>query len=79
MDSGENIMPFNIFTKLFPSTTTGQLAAIKDATKLRTYNCTIITQLGRCKVEIENNNKCKKMHFLCSSRRCRNIIRHARL
>ena len=34
-----------------------------DATKLRTYNCTTITQLGRCKVEFENNNKHKNCIF----------------
>ena len=67
MGSNGNIISFNIFTKVFHSTTTDQLAATKDATKLRTYNHTI-TQLGRCKVEIENNDKCKNMHFLFSSR-----------
>ena len=62
MGSDGNIMLFNIFIKLFPSTTADQLAASKDATKLRTYNNATITKLGRCKVEIKNNNKCKKMH-----------------
>ena len=62
VDTGSdgNMMPFNIFTKLFTSAAMYQLAAQKDATKLRTYNCTTITQLSRCKVEIENNDKCKK-------------------
>ena len=60
MGSDGNIMPFNIFTKLFPSTTTDQLVVTKDATKLRTYNCTTITQLGKCTEEIENDGKCKK-------------------
>ena len=55
-------MPFNIFTKLFPSTAMDQLVATKDATKLRTDNCTI-TPLRRCKVEIENNNKSEKCIF----------------
>ena len=40
-----------------------QLAAAKDATKLRTYNHTTITQLSRCKVEIKNNDKCRKCTF----------------
>ena len=53
MGSDGNIMPFNIFTKLFPSTTADQLVATKDATKLRTCNYRTITQLGRCKIEIE--------------------------
>ena len=57
MDSDGNIMLFNLFTKLFPTTAEDQLAAIKDAMKLRTYICTTITQFGRFKVEIENNNK----------------------
>ena len=40
-----------------------QLAATKDATEPRTYNCTTVTQLGRCKEEIENNDTCKKYIF----------------
>ena len=36
----------------------------KDATKQRTCNHTTITQLARCKVEIENNDKCKIYIFL---------------
>ena len=63
VDTGSdgNTMPFNIFTKLFPSTT-DHLAATKESTKLRTYNLTIITQLCRCKVEIENSDN-KKFIF----------------
>ena len=69
VDMGINgsIMPFNIFTKLFPSSTMDQLAGTKDTIKLRTYNCKVITQLGRCKVEIENNDKCKKCIFFVVS------------
>ena len=77
MGSDGNIMTFNIFTKLFPSATTDQLAATKDPTKMRKYNHTTTTQLGRCKVEIENKTN-TKIHFLCSSRKRRSIIRHAR-
>ena len=73
--SDRNIMPINIFTKLFPSTTMDHLVATKDATRLRIYNCTTITQLGICKLKIMTN---AKMHFLCSSRKWRSIIRHAR-
>ena len=40
--SDGNIMPFNIFTELFHSATANQLVATKDATKLRTCNCTTI-------------------------------------
>ena len=57
--SDGSIMPFNIFTKLFPRAKMAQLVVKKHATKLRTYNHTTITQLGGCKVEIENNDKCK--------------------
>ena len=66
VDTGSdgNIMPLNIFTKLFPRPTMDQLATTKDAKKLRTYNCTTITQLGRCKVEIKNNYKHKNAFSL---------------
>ena len=63
MGSDRNIMPFNIFTKLFPRTTADKLAATKDVTNLWTYNCATITQLGRCKVQIENNEKKPKNTF----------------
>ena len=43
MGNDGNIMPFNIFTKIFPRLTAYQLVATEDATKLRTYNCTTIT------------------------------------
>ena len=59
-----NIMPFNIFKKLFPSNTEDTQVATKETTILRTYNSTTITQLGRCGVVIENINKCKKCIFL---------------
>ena len=66
VDTGSdgNIMLFNIFTKLFSSTTANQLVATKHAMKLRTYNHTKITKLGRCKVETENNKKCKNAFSL---------------
>ena len=58
------IMPFHIYKKLFPSATVDHLAATKDAKiKLKTYNHITVTQLGRCKVKIENNNKCKTCIF----------------
>ena len=65
VDTGSdgNIMPFHIYKKLFPSKTVDQLAAAEAANiKLKTYDHTI-TQLGRCKVKIENNNKCKTCIF----------------
>ena len=57
-------MPFHIYKKLFPYATVYQLGATKDAkVKLNTYNHTTITQLGRCKLKIENNNKFKTCIF----------------
>ena len=56
-------MLFNIFAKLFPRATADQLVATKDATRLKSYNYTTITQLGRFNVEIENKNKCQKCIF----------------
>ena len=64
MGSEGNIMLFNIFTKCFSSTTMDQLVATKDVTQLRTYSCTTITQLGRCKVEIKIMTNAKKCIFL---------------
>ena len=58
-----NIMPFNIFKKLYPITTDDTLVATKDTTTLRTYNSSTITHVGRCSVVIENINKCKKCIF----------------
>ena len=70
-------MPFNVFKKLFPYTTEDRLVATKDTTMLRTYTSTTITQLGRCGMVIENNNKHKNAYF-CSSTGWRHIIRYAR-
>ena len=62
VDTGSdgNIMPFNIFKKLFPNTTEDRLATTKDTTMLRSYKSITITQLGRCGVVNENSSKCKK-------------------
>ena len=58
LDSNGKIMLFHIFLKLYPRSK--KLAAVKNEnTKLRTYNSMTITQLGRCTVRIENNNKIK--------------------
>ena len=58
-------MPFHICKKSFPSTTVDQLAATKDAKiNLKTHNHTTITQLGRCKIKIQNNNTHKACIFL---------------
>ena len=56
-----NIMPFDIFKKIFPKTSEDRLVAMEDTTMLRTYNSTTIEQLGTCDVVIEHNNKLKKI------------------
>ena len=59
LGSDGNIMPFYIF-KNHSLGSTKELAAMKNENiKLRTYISTTITQLGRCTVGIENNNKIK--------------------
>ena len=67
--SDVNIMPFHIFKKLYPGSTKEQLATKKNNyIKLRTYDSTTVTQLGRCTVKIENNNKIKMFSFFVVSR-----------
>ena len=61
MGCNGNIMPFNIFKKLFPSTK-DTLAAMKDMAMLRAYNSTTITQLGRCSVVIKMSVS-RKIHI----------------
>ena len=63
---------------MFPTTTMDQLVATKDATKLRTYNHRALAQLDRCKVEIENNIKCKKYIFFVVPGSREALYRHAR-
>ena len=56
-DSDGNIMPLHLCKKLFPRTTIEQLAATKNKNiQVKTYNKMTITQLGRCKAKLENNN-----------------------
>ena len=64
MGCNGNIMPFNVFTKLFPNTIADGLVTTKHTTVLRTYNSTTIKHLGRCSVVIENNNKHKNASSL---------------
>ena len=62
--SDGNIMPFHIFKKICPRFTKEQLRAMKNENiKLRTCNSKTITQLDRCTVRIENNNKMKMCSF----------------
>ena len=62
--SNGSIMPFYIYKKLFPRATVEQLAARKDTKiKLKMYNQSTVTQLGTCRVTLENNNKFKILNF----------------
>ena len=64
MGSDSNIMPLNIFKKLFPGVTNEWLAdTIIKCILLRMYNKTTITQLGTCKVMIKHKNNRKKCQF----------------
>ena len=63
IDTGNdgNIMPWYIFKKLFPRVTeTKLIKTIKRHIKLKTYNKTVITQLGTCMVTINHNDDKKK-------------------
>ena len=53
-------MSFPTFIKIYPRSIKEQLAAMRNENiKLRTYNSTTATKLGRCTVRIENYNKIK--------------------
>ena len=55
VDTGSdgNIMPWYIFKKSFPRVSEAELAkTIKSHIKLKTYNKTVLTQLGMCVVII---------------------------
>ena len=63
-DSDGNIMPLQMYKKLFASITNEQLATTKNKNVLlNKYNKTTIAQLGTCTVIIEHNNKKKKCRF----------------
>ena len=63
MGSDRN-MPFYMFKKIFPRATVEQLAATKETKiKLKMYKQTTITQLGICRITLENINKCKLCNF----------------
>ena len=65
MGSDNNIMPLHIYKKLFPKITNELLATTRNKNiLLKTYNRTIITQLGMCAVEVEHRNNKKKCKFL---------------
>ena len=62
--SDSNIMPWYIFKKLFPRDTEAELTKIiKNHIKLKTYNKTVIAQLGTCMVIINYQDNKKKCEF----------------
>ena len=64
MGSEGNIIPWHIFKRLFKNITEDELKkTIKGHIKLRTYNKTVITQLGTCAVMINFKNSKKKCVF----------------
>ena len=81
IDTGNdgNIMPWDIFKKLFPEVTNVQLEeTINKHIMLKTYNKTTITQLGTCKVIIEHKNNRKRCQFFVVPGKWSGIIGHAR-
>ena len=59
-------MEHNSFTciqRLFPGATRIQLGPTRKNVQLKTHNRITITQVGFCKVKIEQNNKCKICNF----------------
>ena len=67
IDTGSkgNIMPWQIFKRLFKNVTEAELKkTIKRHIKLKTYNKRVITQLGTCMVTIDFNNNKKRCEFL---------------
>ena len=57
-------MPWYIFKKLFPKVTETELEkTIKRHMKFKTYNKTVITQLGTCMVIIDYKYNTKKCEF----------------
>ena len=57
-DSDGNIIPIHVFRILFPKAIKEQLVDTKNRIiALKTYNKTIIPQLGICNVMINNKNK----------------------
>ena len=77
IDAGSdgNIMPWYIFKKLFPRVTQAELAkTIKDHIKLKTYNKTVIAQLGTCVVILITKIIKKKCEFFVVHRNCQALL-----
>ena len=66
IDTGSdgNIMPWYIFKKLFPRVTEAELEkTVKNHIKLKSYNKTVIAQVGACMVIIKHKDNKKKCEF----------------
>ena len=63
MGSDGNIMPFHLYKNYSLAQQWINWQQQKMQIKLKTYVHTTIKQLGRCKVKIENNKKCKTCIF----------------
>ena len=64
MGSESNIMPWHIFKRLFTNVTEAELKkTVKGNIQLRTYNKTVITQLGTCMVTINFKDIKKRCVF----------------
>ena len=62
--SDGNIIPLHVYRRLFTRATQKHLATIRNKdVQLKTYNWTIITQLGICKVKIDHSNQQKMSKF----------------
>ena len=77
IDTGSdgNIMPWYIFKKLFPRVTEAELAkTIKNHIKLKTYNKTVIVQVGMCMVIINYKDNKKKYEYFVVPRNDRALL-----
>ena len=63
-----DIIPWYIFKRLFKNITEAELKkTVKGHIKLKTYNKTVITQLGTCVVLVTFKDIKKRYLFFCSS------------
>ena len=74
--SNGNIMPWHIFIKLFPRVAEAEIQkTIKRHIKLKTYNKTVIMQLGTCVVTINYRDNKKKCEFFAVPRNGQKLLR----
>ena len=78
IDTGSDgkIMPWYIFKKLFLRVTEAKLKKrkLKKHIKLKTYNKTVITQLGTCMVVIKYKDNKKNCEFFVVCRNCQVLL-----